>query len=303
MWDFKSNIKILFKTLIFKGNLQNPPCLYERVLGERRRLKPLSLSTVSFSRLAASKNQNSEKKMSLIAGSYERFIWGFKLKSLKNRDSFSLNPLFSFPSHLSAIKCAAVSGSAAVTGGSDDTIKIYDLSTSSEIGSLHHSSTITSLCFYTPTSSSTPFTFPRNLIAAADDGSVIIYDADPFIHLKTVKGVHKKGVNDLSVHPSGQLALTVGRDECFAMVNLVRGRRSFCCRLGKEASIVRFNESGDKFFMATDNKITVHISEDAKLIFELDNKKKILCAAPGSVRLSFFFYLFFFFFYKSLDVF
>lgn len=234
--------------------------------------------------------------MSLIAGSYERFIWGFKLKSLKNPDSFSLNPLFSFPSHLSAIKCAAVSGSAAVTGGSDDTIKIYDLSTSSEIGSLHHSSTITSLCFYTPTSSSTPFTFPRNLIAAADDGSVIIYDADPFIHLKTVKGVHKKGVNDLSVHPSGQLALTVGRDECFAMVNLVRGRRSFCCRLGKEASIVRFNESGDKFFMATDNKITVHISEDAKLIFELDNKKKILCAAPGSVRLSFFFYLFFFFF-------
>lgn len=219
--------------------------------------------------------------MNLIAGSYERFIWGFKLKYRKHSDSFSLDPLFSFPSHLSAIKCAAVSGSVAVTGGSDDTIKIYDLSTSSEIGSLHHSSTITSLCFFTPTSSSS-FSVPRNLIAAADDGSIIIYDADPFIHLKTVKGVHKKGVNDLSVHPSGQLALTVGRDECFAMVNLVRGRRSFCCRLGKEASIVRFNESGDKFFMATDNKITVHVSEDAKLIFELDNKKKILCAAPGT---------------------
>lgn len=221
--------------------------------------------------------------MSLIAGSYERFIWGFKLKSLKNPDSFTLSPLFSFPSHLSAIKCAAVSGSVAVTGGSDDTIKIYDLLTSSEIGSLYYSSTITSLCFFTPPSIS----FPHNLIAAADDGSVIIYDANPFTHLKTVKGVHKKGVNDLSVHPSGQLALTVGRDECFAMVNLVRGRRSFCCKLGKEASIVRFNESGDRFFMATDDKITVHVSEDAKLMFELDNKKKILCAAPGTVRLSF----------------
>lgn len=226
--------------------------------------------------------------MSLIAGSYERFIWGFKLKSQKHPVSFSLNPLFSFPSHLSPIKCAAVSGSAAVTGGSDDTIKIYDLSTSSEIGSLYYSSTITSLCFYTPTSSSSPFSFPRNLIAAADDGAVIIYDADPFVRLKTVKGVHKKGVNDLSVHSSGKLALTVGRDECLAMVNLVRGRRSFYCRLGKEASIVRFSESGEKFFMVLDDKITVHESEDARLIFELENKKKILCAASGAVRFCFF---------------
>lgn len=217
--------------------------------------------------------------MSLIAGSYERFLWGFKLKSQKHPQSFSLNPLFSFPSHLSPIKCAAVSGSAAVTGGSDDTIKIYDLSTSSEIGSLHYSSSITSLCFFTPPSSA--LALPRNLIAAADDGAVIIYDADPFVHLKTVKSVHKKGVNDLSVHPSGTLALSVGRDECLAMVNLVRGRRSFCCRLGKEASIVRFSGSGEKFFMVLDDKINIHESEDAKMVAELDNKKRVLCAAPG----------------------
>ncbi|CAI9102805.1 OLC1v1001150C1 [Oldenlandia corymbosa var. corymbosa] len=218
--------------------------------------------------------------MSLVAGSYERFIWGFKLKSQKHSESFSLTPLFSFPSHLSPIKCAAVAGSAAVTGGSDDTIKIYDLSTYSEIGSLHHTSSITSLSFFTPTSS--PISLPRNLIAAAEDGAVIIYDADPFVHLKTVKNVHKKGVNDISIHPSGRLALSVGRDECLAMVNLVRGRRSFCCRLGKEASIVRFSDGGDKFFMVVDDKISVHESEDAKIFCELDSKKRVLCAASGS---------------------
>ncbi|KAL3537738.1 hypothetical protein ACH5RR_001104 [Cinchona calisaya] len=218
--------------------------------------------------------------MSLIAGSYERFIWGFKLKSHKHPPSFSLIPLFSTPSHLSPIKCTAVSGSVAVTGGSDDTIKIYDLSTSSEIGSLHYASSITSLSFFTPPSSSVAL--PRNLIAAADDGAVIIYDADPFVHLKTVKMVHKKGVNDLSVHPSGRLALSVGRDECFAMVNLVRGRRSFCCRLGKEASIVSFSKSGEKFFMVLDDKINIHESEDARILSELDNKKRILCAVPGA---------------------
>lgn len=102
--------------------------------------------------------------------------------------------------------------------------------------------------------------------------------------------MHKKGVNDLSVHPSGRLALTVGRDECLAMVNLVRGRRSFCCRLGKEASIVRFSETGERFYMVVHDKISVHESEDAKIVSDLDNKKRVLCATPGSVRICFLFF-------------
>lgn len=217
--------------------------------------------------------------MSLVAGSYERFIWGYKLKSRKHPFSLTLTPLFSFPSHLSTIKTVAVAGSAAVSGGNDDTIKVYDLSTSAEIGSFHHSSSITSLSFFSPPALSS---FPRNLLAADAEGSLSIYDADPFVHLKTIK-IHKKGVNSLSVHPLGKLALTVGHDECLAMVNLVRGRRSFYCRLNKEASIVQFNENGEKFIMVVDEKVSVHESEDAKLICELDNKKRVLCAAPGAV--------------------
>ncbi|KAA8514899.1 hypothetical protein F0562_018078 [Nyssa sinensis] len=221
--------------------------------------------------------------MSLVAGSYERFIWGFKLKTLKHTQTLTLTPLFSFPSHLSPIKAVAVAGSAAVSGGADDTIKIYDLSTSSEIGTLtDHSASVTALSFFTPPSLS----FPRNLLSASDDGAVCIYDADPFVHLKTVSA-HKKGINDLSVHPSGKLALTVGRDSCLAMLNLVRGRRSFYCRLGREASIVKFDLGGDKFFMVMDEKVSVHESEDARLVLELENQKRVLCAAPGTNGLLF----------------
>lgn len=218
--------------------------------------------------------------MSLVAGSYERFIWGYKLKSRKRLDSLTLTPAFSFPSHLSTIKTVAVAGSAAVSGGNDDTIKIYDLSTSAEIGSLYHSSSITSLAFFSPPSFSS---FPRNLLAADAEGSVSIYDADPFVLLKTLK-IHKKAINSISVHPSGKIALTVGRDDCLAMVNLVRGKRSFYCKLSKEASIVQFDGTGDRFFMVVDDKIGVHESEDARLVFELDNKKRVLCAATGNVR-------------------
>lgn len=106
------------------------------------------------------------------------------------------------------------------------------------------------------------------------------------MHLKTVH-VHKKGVSDVAVHPSGRLALTVGRDACLGMVNLVRGRRSFYCRLGKEASIVRFDTGGDKFFMCMEEKVSVHEAEDAKLVLEFDNQKRVLCAATGNNGLLF----------------
>ncbi|KAJ9563622.1 hypothetical protein OSB04_008782 [Centaurea solstitialis] len=217
--------------------------------------------------------------MSLVAGSYERFIWGFKLKTLKHStETLTLSPIFSFPSHLSPIKCVAVAGTVAASGGSDDTIKIYDLSTSSEIGSLNDpTATVTSLCLFAPPSLSS---FPRNLFSAYEDGHVSFYDADPFVHLKTLK-IHKRGVNDMCVHPSGKLALTVGRDSCLAMVNLVRGRRSFYCRMGKEASVVKYDCGGDKFFMGMDEKVSVHEAEDAKLIVELESNKKVLCIAPG----------------------
>ena len=77
------------------------------------------------------------------------------------------------------------------------------------------------------------------------------------------------------------------------MLNLVRGKRSFCCRLGHEASLVKFDPSGERFFMVVNSKVGVHQSEDAKLLLELDNcsHKRILCASPGDVRFSLYLYI------------
>ncbi|XP_073005895.1 uncharacterized protein [Typha latifolia] len=227
--------------------------------------------------------------MTLVAGSYEKFIWGFSLKTLNpNPDSqtLTLKPLFSYPSHTAPIKSVAAAGPVAASGGADDAIRIYDLSSSSEVGALlDHQGAVTALAFF---SSPLAPSVPRNLLSAAEDGAVCIYDADPFVHLKTVPVVHRRGVADLAVHPSGRLALAVGRDASLAMVNLVRGRRSFSCRLDREASIVEYGgEGGDRFVMVADERITVHDSEDAKLVHEIDGGKKVLCVASGESGLLF----------------
>lgn len=49
---------------------------------------------------------------------------------------------------------------------------------------------------------------------------------------------------------------------------------------------MRFDSGGDKFFMVTDNRISVHEAEDAKIVAELENPEKVLCAASGEVSFS-----------------
>nr|CAD1828124.1 unnamed protein product [Ananas comosus var. bracteatus] len=228
--------------------------------------------------------------MTLVAGSYEKFIWGFSLKTLASPGpsdaqtlTLTLKRLFSYPSHTGPIKCVAACGPAAASGGGDSAIRLYDLPSSSELGSLlDHGGAVTALAFFAfPLAPSVP----RNLVSASDDGAVCIYDADPFVHLRTV-AVHRRGdrrgVADLAVHPSGRAALTVGRDAGLAMINLLRGRVGFSCRLDREASVVRYiGEEGERFVMATDERITVHDSEDARLIHEMNGGKRVLCVAPA----------------------
>ncbi|KAG8385256.1 hypothetical protein BUALT_Bualt03G0023100 [Buddleja alternifolia] len=212
-----------------------------------------------------------------FAHNYMCFFCGENIKISKHSGrNKALCMVYSRQKHIGHIATNVEKTAVAYGGGAEPSHKLLTQKSPSSTSNLtsHH------YCLYIFTLFSWS-SFPRNLLAADAEGSLSIYDADPFVHLKTVK-VHKKAVNSLSVHPSGKLALTVGHDECLAMVNLVRGRRSFYCRLNKESSIVQFDETGEKFFMVVDEKISVHESEDAKLILELDNKKRVLCASPGA---------------------
>ncbi|XVF87125.1 hypothetical protein PTKIN_Ptkin18bG0094400 [Pterospermum kingtungense] len=92
---------------------------------------------------------------------------------------------------------------------------------------------------------------------------------------------HKKSINDLAVHPIGTLAFSVSRDGCFAISNLRIGKRTFCERLLKEATIVKFDGSGEKFFFVTGGKVGVHLADYAKLLLVLEHEKRVLCVAPG----------------------
>lgn len=89
----------------------------------------------------------------IIVGSYQRLLYGLQVEFNNNSNSklqATLKPIFTFPAHASSIKSVACAGSAPVplgikdgmqskwlaTGGTDESIKVWDLRKRIEVGQL-----------------------------------------------------------------------------------------------------------------------------------------------------------------------
>eukprot|EP01018_Ginkgo_biloba_P033256 Gb_16773 [translate_table: standard] len=217
--------------------------------------------------------------MTLVAGSYERFLWGWHVGRLKYD---TLKPIFCSPVHKSAVKCMAMAGPVLVTGGTNEIIKIFDFTWRSEMGILsQHKGTITSLCLFREKSSGDRY--PRLLLSGSLDGTICMWDTQFWANIETMKA-HRNGVNDLCIHPSGVLALSVGRDSHLNMYNLAEKRCELSAKLQSEASLIRFNsKGGETFSVVTDKVVSIHNAEDAKVLYSFDHGKRALCLSPSVV--------------------
>jgi protein MAK11 len=140
-----------------------------------------------------------------------------------------------FSAHTGAIKCLAANDRYLVSGGSDEVIKclftlmnhsesrIYDLKKRKDLGSLvQHNGAITALQFYART----------HLLSASEDGTICIWRTRDWECMATMKG-HKGRVNGLCVHPSGKIAISVGKDKALRLWNLMTGRKASANKLGE----------------------------------------------------------------------
>ncbi|KAH9962668.1 WD40-repeat-containing domain protein [Russula dissimulans] len=195
----------------------------------------------------------------IIAGSYERLLYGLQgtvsLSSPASTDlEWTLKPIFIFPAHVSYIKSVAASpqgGKWLVTGSQDEIIKVWDLRRRREVGGLmQHEGSITDLMF--PSRS--------HLISASEDGTLCVFRARDWVLLRSLKG-HKGRVNSVSVHPSGKVALSVGKDRTLYMWDLMRGRRAASMKLGFEGELVRWSTTGSSLIVQSQNNINVYSTE------------------------------------------
>lgn len=209
--------------------------------------------------------------LQIITGSYDRILHGIIATIPTGQDSATskvhFHDSFLFNGHASAIKCLAISPSSSrdgveadkitlATGGTDEKINLYSISTSTpkgpslptlssvpslenrknkELGALlHHNATVNVLYF--PTRS--------KLISGSDDNTISISRTRDWTVLSTVKAPHPKvqgrpsgdtaplggapaGITDFAVHPSMKLMISVGKGEkCMRLWNLVTGKKA-----------------------------------------------------------------------------
>ncbi|KAG6844748.1 hypothetical protein H0H87_004080 [Tephrocybe sp. NHM501043] len=189
----------------------------------------------------------------IVAGSYEKLLYGLEgnVTSSSSDYIFSLSPIFIFPAHVSCIKAVAASpegGKWLATGSADEIVKVWDLRRRKEIGGLmHHEGSITHLVF--PSRS--------HLLSASEDGTLCLFRARDWSVLRALRG-HKGRVNAVAVHPSGKVALSVGRDKTLRMWDLMRGKGSASTKLGKEGEIARWSTDGSLFVVQSGSTIDIY---------------------------------------------
>lgn len=194
-----------------------------------------------------SKSHAENLEVDIIVGSYEHVLFGYEL--LRTNDEASLNLSFTDKSHCASVRALAISPSKLLASGSaDETIQLFDLKSRHEAGTLiKHSGTITDIEF-----------FDEFMISSDDAGIICIWKilGKSYECMKTLSG-HKGSVTSMSIHPSGKLLLSVGRDKTLRTWNLVTAKRAYTSQLHTIVDIVKWSPNGDKYILCQNGKLEI----------------------------------------------
>eukprot|EP00887_Chlorella_sp_A99_P003281 scaffold9.g3281.t1 len=214
----------------------------------------------------------------LVAGSYERFLFGFSFREVDKAAAGAEHPrgelqrCFIQAAHQGVVKCLAGAGQYAASGGADDLAN-------KDLGFLMNPAegAVTAAAFFVPAGAYTP----THLLTGSADGALSVWVAGGgWQALKTLRG-HRKEVTGIAVHPSGKLALTVSRDGTLRMWNLVKGRCTYTTRLPAPADAVTFSPSGDRYALLLGDAVAVHSTagEGGGALATLAHPRRALCLA------------------------
>lgn len=207
--------------------------------------------------------------MRIVVGSYERLLYGLlcHVTSDASGTKVDIEPQFVFPAHVSSIRTVACAGERSkwlVSGGTDETIKLWDMRRRVEVGALvGHEGTITSLSFPSRTI----------LLSTSEDGTINLYRTRDWSLLRTLRG-HTGRINDACAHPSGRVALSVGADKTIRMWDLMRGVGSASVKIGIEADLIRWDSTGKRFIVLAQRQAMLFSTDMTKLA-EIERRERV----------------------------
>ena len=111
----------------------------------------------------------------------------------------------------------------------------------------------------------------KYLFTGADDHKICILKAGSWSVEKTLMK-HQGGVVDVSVHPSGKLALSVGKDRKLITWNLIKGRSAYVTNVKEEADFVRWSPEGTHYVVGFYKHADVYEVASAAVVYSIPLK-------------------------------
>ncbi|KAI3406618.2 MAK11 [Candida oxycetoniae] len=236
----------------------------------------------------------------IFVGSYEHNLLCLSVMlDPKNVKEPVFQPIFHFQAHSLSIKSIDVAKRYLVTGSNDEHIRIYDLQKRKELGTLlSHQGTITALRFSkegnhnsasggdaaAPAAAAVAAatTAGKWLLSGSEDGKIIIWRTKDWEIFATLKG-HTDKINDLSIHPSGRVAISVSQDKTIRLWNLMTAKKAAVLKikgkdhLGQSGQFVKWNSTGHLFIVGLSNTVFVYKTSTAKIVKKLKFKSTLMC--------------------------
>ncbi|VVT51917.1 uncharacterized protein SAPINGB_P003256 [Magnusiomyces paraingens] len=193
----------------------------------------------------------------VVTGSYEHSLLCLSLSLYDDGSVFT--PIFHFTPHIQSIRCLARSKRYLVSGSNDEHIRIYDLQKRKELGTLmQHEGSVTVLEFFDN----------KWLLSAGDDGKICLWRTRDWEVLGELKGHKAGGITDISIHPSGKIAISAGGDHTLRLWNLMTCRKASVLKLGRDLprkvqwTSLKFDKAAH-YVVGFDKKVVVYSSENA----------------------------------------
>lgn len=220
----------------------------------------------------------------IMVGSYEHNLLCLSL-TIKGKSEPVFTPIFHFQAHALSIKSIDIAKRYLVTGSNDEHIRIYDLQKRKELGTLlSHQGTVTTLRF---SSESTKENHSEKsgkwLLSGSEDGKIIIWRTKDWEMFGTLKG-HQGRINDLDIHPSGRVAISVSNDKTVRLWNLMTAKKAAVLKikgrdhLGQSGEIVRWSTSGKHFVVGLMTQLFIYaVGEEVELVRKMSFKTTLMC--------------------------
>lgn len=238
-----------------------------------------------------SEDLQGKNQFRIIVGSYEHNILCVSLDLSSEDLGPVFTPIFHFQAHSLSIRTLDASKKYLVSGSSDEHIRIYDMQNRTEMGNLlSHEGTITCLKFTTKTSEEekinqakleqgkklgTNTSDGKWLLSASEDKTITVWRTKDWEKFAVLKG-HTKRINDLDIHPSNRVAVSISDDHSIRLWNLMSMKKAGVLKLkdfNQNGQFIRFI-SQSHFAVALTSKILIYDLSIAKVCYEIDVPKR-----------------------------